>query len=259
MFRRIALLAFMIQWTTVFSQTEGNKGLEIAREADRRDSGWLDSTAEVTMILRSSHGEESYRYLHNSTLEVKHDGDKTLVVFEKPRDLKGTAFLAYSHKVEPDDQWLYMPSLKRVKRISSSNKSGSFMGSEFAFEDISSQEVEKYTYKYLKEETIQGIDFFVIERYPIDKKSGYTRQVVWYDKQHYRPFKIDYYDRKDALLKTLECRGYQKYLDKYWRAAEFFMQNHQTAKSTRILFKNYRFKVGLKSRDFNSNSLKRAR
>ena len=137
------------------------------------------------MDLRNRHGPESRRQLRNQTLEMNDDGDKSLVIFNEPRDVKGTAFLSFTHKSGPDDQWLYLPALKRVKRISSNNKSGPFMGSEFAYEDISSQGVEKYTYKYLQDEDYNGMSCFVIERYPVDEKSGYKRQVVWINNLSY--------------------------------------------------------------------------
>ena len=133
------------------------------------------------------------------------------------------------------------------------------MGSEFAYEDISSDEVEKYTYKYLRDESYEGMDCFVIERDPVDKYSGYTREIVWIDKQEYRPQKIDYYDRKDDHLKTLTFHEYHQYLDKFWRAMRFEMVNHQTGKSTRLLQTNFNFQAGLTDRDFDKNSLKRAR
>ena len=235
------------------------RGLEIAVEADHRDTGFGNLTAGMTMILRNRHGEESTREIRNRTKEVDGDGDKTLIIFDEPRDIKGTAFLNYTHAVGPDEQWLYLPALKRVKRIASNNKSGPFMGSEFAYEDISSQEVEKYTYAYLRDEVIDGVDHFVIERYPVDENSGYTRQVAWYDKAEYRLQKIDFYDRKDDLLKTLTYHDYQQYLDHYWRADRMEMVNHQTGKSTTLLWSNYMFQVGLTDRDFDKNSLKRAR
>ena len=111
--------------------------------------------------------------------------------------------LTFSHKAGDDDQWLYLPAVTRVKRIASANKSGSFMGSEFAYEDIGSQDVEKFTNKYLREETYEGMPCLVMERYPISPYSGYKRELFWIDKAEYRPFKIDYHDRKDSLLKTL--------------------------------------------------------
>jgi len=235
------------------------RGLAIAREADRRDTGWQNQASEMRMILRNKQGDESTRRIHNKSLEVDGDGDKALIVFDHPRDVKGTAFLSFTHATRPDDQWLYLPALKRVKRISSRNKSGPFMGSEFAFEDISSQEVEKYRYHYLRDETLDGHDSFVIERYPEYEHSGYTRQIVWLDKTMYQPLKIEFYDRKNALLKTLSYRGYRHYLNQYWRPDEMFMVNHQTGKSTTLKWSNYRFATGLTDRDFDQSSLKRAK
>ncbi len=234
-------------------------GLTIAREVDRRDSGFGDFTAELRMILRNRHGEQSERSLRSSTLEVDNDGDKSLVIFDHPNDVKGTAFLTYSHKSGPDDQWLYLPALKRVKRIASNNKSGPFMGSEFAYEDISSQEVEKYTYKFIRSEKLNNLDCFVVERYPVDPKSGYTRQLTWIDKQNYLYQKIDFYDRKDELLKTLTYFNYKQYGGKFWRSEEMTMVNHQTGKSTTLQWQNYKFGNELSDRDFDQNSLKRAR
>lgn len=241
------------------AETPQEKGLAITREADRRDEGFSDYTAHMEMTLRNRQGEESVRRLRISALEVKGDGDKSLSIFDEPADIKGTALLTFTHKTGADDQWLYLPALKRVKRIASENKSGPFMGSEFAYEDIASQEIEKYTYKYLRDETFEGKLCFVIERYPVDKHSGYTRQQVWIDQAEYRPWKIDFYDRKDSLLKTLVWRGYRQYLGKYWRADEMFMQNHQNGKSTLLKWKDYKFRVGLKPADFNEASLNRAR
>ena len=235
------------------------RGLEIATEADKRDTGFVDSTAKMEMELKNKQGQTSTRQVRVKTLEVEGDGDKGLSIFDTPADIKGTASLTYSHALKPDEQWLYLPALKRVKRISSKNKSGPFMGSEFAYEDISSQEIEKYTYKYIKDEVLNGIDCFVVERYPAYKHSGYTRQVAWINKQEYRPEKIVFYDRKNTLLKTLTYSGYQQYLGQFWRADVMHMVNHQTGKSTKLSWKDYKFKTGLTDKDFSRNSLKRAK
>ena len=239
--------------------TAEERGLEIAIEADRRDTGFNDNTAGVMMVLRNRHGESSERQMKIRTLEVENDGDKSLVTFDHPRDVKGTAFLSYTHKEGADDQWLYLPALKRVKRIASNNKSGPFVGSEFAYEDISSQEVEKYTYKYIKDDMLDGKSVYVVERYPVDPKSGYTKQITWIDQDEYRVWKVEFYDRKGDLLKTLNYEGYNQYLDQYWRADKFFMQNHQTGKSTELVWSDYNFGTGLSDRDFDQRSLQRAR
>jgi hypothetical protein len=250
----LCLLPFGLQ-----AETPEEQGRAIALEADKRDSGFGAYTNNVKMILRNKHGKESIREIRSKTLEVENDGDKSLTIFDRPRDVKGTALLSFTHKEGPDDQWLYLPALKRVKRIASDNKSGPFMGSEFAYEDITSQEVEKYTYKFIKDDSLNGMDVFVFERYPVDKKSGYTRQIIWMDKDNYKERKIEYYDRKNALLKTLILDEYNLYLDKFYRTHNMYMENHQTGKSTRLLQNNYNFDVELSDRDFDKNSLKRAR
>lgn len=235
------------------------KGLAIATEVDKRDTGFKDSKASLKMRLTNRTGKESIRSLKLSTLEVIGEGDKSLTIFDSPRDIKGTAFLSFTHALVPDEQWLYLPSLKRVKRISSSNKSGPFLGSEYAFEDLTSFEVAKYDYKYLKDDAAEGIDCFLSELTPKYKHSGYTRQLVWIDKERYIVIKIEYYDRKNSLLKTQFFKNYKQYLDQYWRADEQIMTNHQNGKTTALLWEDYQFKVGLTNRNFDKNTLKRAR
>ena len=258
LFELFLLIALTLP-ATVLAQTAEERGLEIAIEVDRRDTGFGDLAVQMGMLLRNRHGEESQRHMRNKIMEVAGDGDKSMIVFDRPRDVQGTALLTYTHKTEPDDQWLYLPALKRVKRIASRNKSGPFMGSEFAYEDLTSQEVEKYNYKFIEQKQLDGVPMWLIERYPLDKYSGYTRQLVWIHRDEYRPEKIEFYDRKNALLKTLVFRGYQKYLDQFWRADEMYMENHQTGKSTLLSWKDYRFRNGFSEADFRKNALKRAK
>ena len=241
------------------AQTAEEKGLEIAKERKARDTGWGDSVADMSMILRNAQGQETERKMRGKSLEIDGDGDKGLTIFDQPRDVKGTAFLNFSHATTPDDQWMYLPALKRVKRIASRNKSGPFMGSEFAFEDMSSFEIEKYTFKYLRDEVYEGMDMFVVEQIPVDKYSGYTRIIAWVDKEHYRAHKVEFYDRKDSLLKTLMLHEYKQYLDQYWRPMRSEMFNEQNGKSTELITHSLEFRTGLNDSDFNKNTLKRAR
>ena len=133
------------------------------------------------------------------------------------------------------------------------------MSSEFAYEDLSSFELAKYEFTYLGDETIDGIDCFMVEAIPTDKFSGYTKLVSWIDKAEYRVIKTDYYDRKKILLKTMNLSQYKLYLDKYWRPHQLDVVNHQTGKSTQLIIENINFNTGLDDKDFNQNSLKRAR
>jgi outer membrane lipoprotein-sorting protein len=252
-------MLFMGAPHVVASEAETAKALSIAKERKQRDIGWGTTEATVTMILGNGQGQEARRELNVKSLEVADDGDKALTVFNSPRDVKGTAFLSFSHALEPDEQWIYLPALKRVKRISSRNKSGPFVGSEFAFEDMTSYEVEKFSYEYLGEEEVNGEACFVLKQTPNYDYSGYTSQKVWIDKSHYRVQKIEFYDRKDTLLKVLKPQDYQLYKDKFWRPMRSEMRNVQTRKSTFLITENIDFDTGLSESDFDKNRLKRAR
>ena len=135
---------FCILISSISYHISANKALEIAILNDQNNNGFIDSSSDMTMNLINRKGDVVSRKLRFKRLEVPEDGDKSIAVFESPRDVKGVAILSYAHKVKSDDQWLYLPALKRVKRIASKNKSGPFLGSEFSFEDFSFQDVELY-------------------------------------------------------------------------------------------------------------------
>ena len=234
-------------------------GLAIAQDARARLEGFGDFTAQQVMVLRNRQGQESRRQLRVRVLEVPDAGDKSLFVFDDPRDVRGTAFLVHAHREDTDDQWLYLPALRRVKRISSANRSGSFMGSEFAYEDMTPPEVEKFTYRYLRDEPCGDSACTVTERVPVDKRSNYRRHLVWHDRDELRIRRVEYYDRKDAHLKTLTVSSYAQYLGGRWWAGEMTMVNHLTGKSTVLTWTDYRFGTGLEDNDFTPTSLRRAR
>lgn len=233
------------------------KGLAIAEEAERRDAGFNDFSARVEMTLNNKRGTVSEREFHINVLEVINDGDKSLVVFDRPRDIDGTALLTFSRKTQNDDQWVFLPALKRVKRISSTNRSGPFVGSEFAYEDMVLPEAEKYSWRWVKSENLNNVETHVVERAPNYKNSGYSRQLVWYDVEDLCIMKIEFYDRKGELLKILSIDGYELYNEKFWRASEMLMVNVQTGKSTRLRWNNYQFGNGFSENDFQIGQLQR--
>ncbi|NOU10851.1 MAG: outer membrane lipoprotein-sorting protein [Nitrospira sp.] len=242
--------------SVVHAEVQEDRGYTIAKETDKRDSGFGDSSNDSMFTLRNAQGEESVREFTVKTLEVPGDGDKDLAIFHRPADVKGTAVLTFSHGVKPDDQWLFLPELKRIKRISSVNKSGPFLGSEFAFEDIASWEIDKYTYKYLRDDVSDGHECFVVENTPVYEYSGYSKRIEWVDQTIYQPRKIEFYDRKNTLLKTLTFHDYRQYLDRYWRASRLEMVNHQNGKSTTLARSHYKFRNGFRDSDFSESALK---
>ena len=237
------------------------KGFAIAARSDRSDRGFGDSSVDLRMVLRNRAGREAVRDLSIRTLEVPDEslGDRSLIVFNSPPDIEGTGLLSHARILDPDDQWLYLPALKRVKRISSVNKSGPFVGSEFAFEDFTALELNKYDYLYLRTEPCGDLTCDVVERYPRYEHSGYTKQIAWVDQDVYQIRKVEFYDRRGDLLKTLTLTDYREYEGGYWRALTMSMINHQTGKSTDLLYSDYVFANGARDRDFVKGVLARLR
>ena len=239
---------------------ESQTGYDVFARCDRFDKGFGDSRVEATMILRNAAGQETQRQLLFQTLEKEDEtvGDKSLVIFQSPRDVEGTALLSHAKILDPDNQWLFLPALNRVKRISSANKSGPFVGSEFAFEDFTTTELNKFTYSYIGEEQLDGLAMDIVERFPRYERSGYTKQIAWVDQDIYQIRKVEFYDRKGALLKTLMLSDFRDY-DGVWRAHKLSMINHQTNKETDLLYKEFQFKNGLENGDFQQGILTRLR
>ena len=230
------------------------RGLEIAQAADKANQGFASERATLSMELVNAHGDVSKRKVAIETLEGTSDGDRSRVIFEWPPDVKGTKLLTWTHKQREDDQWLYLPAIKRTRRISGSNRTGSFMGSELAYEDLASAEVERFGYRYLDEQTLDGRATFRIERFPRDPNTGYAREVVWLDKEYQNPLRIDFYDRKQMLLKTAKFTGYKRY-DRFWRPATITFENIQTKKKTILTFENRQLGVKLAPQSFDSARL----
>lgn len=243
---------------SVSAKTSQQKGEEIAKKMEKANDGYIGEESEMEMILISAQGDRVERLMKGKVMEVKGDGDKSISIFLNPKDVKGTKMLTWSHKVKDDDQWLYLPSLKRVKRINSSSKSSSFMGSEFSFEDLGSQEREKFDYNLLSEKKVNGMAAWVLERKP-KTKSGYTKQIVTIAKKYMNPIKIEYYDRRSELLKVAEFSGYKQFNikgKKMYRVSKIHMKNLQTKKESIFEWKKRKIGKKLKSRDFTKRSLK---
>jgi hypothetical protein len=256
------LLAFaVILANSADAATPDEKGFEIAARSDRTDVGFAESEVELKMVLRNAAGQEATRSLRISTLEKPDEsvGDKSLVFFNTPRDIQGTALLSHAKILDPDDQWLYLPALKRVKRISSSNKSGPFVGSEFAFEDFTAIELNKFEYTFIGVEECDDLQCDVLERLPRYENSGYTKQIAWVDQTDFQIRKVEFYDRRGDLLKVLELKDYRLYENGVWRAHLLSMSNVQTNKNTDLVYEDFKFGSGLTEDDFVKGRLSRLR
>ena len=234
------------------------EGKRIFAEVSARNGGYGDQQANVTMELRRKSGGTTTRVMKLATIEVPNDGARTIVLFNNPVDVKGTEVLTYTHSSADDEQWIYLPAFKRVKQISDANKTTSFMGSEFSYEDLNSLNIQlpKFDYRLLRTEDLDGTPCQVVERVPRYARSAYKRQVVWVDRERSIVLKIEYYDTKDVLAKTLSLTKFRKYLTSLWRADEMSMVS-VTGDSTLLTWRDYKFKSGLALNDFSVSALKK--
>ena len=256
--------ALMLVMPVGNAKASNEKGLSIATEVDNRDKGWDDVTVEGEMVLKNKAGNESVRKFRSTILEAADasEGDRSIITFSQPRDVRGTALLTHS-KIEPEDdsQWIFLPAVKRVKRISSSNRTGKFVSSEFSYEDLGSEEVADNDHIWIEDAACAhdaSLTCAAVESRPKNKKSGYSRRVSFIDLDEYRVHQIDFYNRRGDLEKTLNFTDYQQYEGQFWRAHIMTMKNHQTGKSTRLSWGEYSFRQGLTDRDFTPQGLPKA-
>ena len=271
MFKRVLVMLAAVFYASVLSAAvlspeeealpPEEKGRRIADNLSDDQDGYIDSQLKMKMVLINKKGDETVREMRTKNKEgTGGEGDKGLIVFLSPPDQKGTALLTHAHDDKDNEQWLYLPALKRVKKIASNKKSGSFMGSEFSFEDIGGGgSTDDYEYKWLRDEIYEGKECFVLQSIPKDKNSGYTKIIAWVDKESGRNYKAEFYDRKKSHLKTMTITGYQTFKGDQDRPGELYMVNHQTGKSTKMIMTEYEFGVGLTDKEFTKNSLQRAR
>jgi outer membrane lipoprotein-sorting protein len=239
------------------SSTE--QGRVIAAKMDEKNSGFMGEKSQMKMYLRDSSGAEMMRSLKGQMMEVPQDGDRSLMEFLNPADVKGTKMLTWTHKQNSDDQWLYLPSLRRVKRISSRGKAAAFMGSEFSYEDLGGQEHEKYNFKYLRDEKLSEGNCWVLER-TSKVKSGYSKQIMWIHQQYYNPLKVEYYDRRGEVLKTATFSDYKQFKVEgklLWRVGKIHMKNIQTRKESIMVWDAREMGLSFKAMSFSKNGLRK--
>ncbi|MCO4754376.1 MAG: outer membrane lipoprotein-sorting protein [Bacteriovoracaceae bacterium] len=227
---------------------------EIMEKVDKANKGIIGASGEMSMTLIDAQANKVERLLKAQTLEGNAQNDKSILEFIKPLDVKGVKLLTHTIKDDANKQWLYLPRFKRVKKINSRNQSCSFMASEFSYEDIAGRQLDKYSYKLLKEDDSS----WTIESTP-KTKSGYTKLISIINKEYMNPVKTEYYDRRSELLKVAIMSKFEphKVKDKTFHLAKtIHMKNQQTKKESILTWNNRSLGVSLKESDFKSTKLK---
>lgn len=233
------------------------RGREIAAIVDRNDAGFADYVVAGRMTMRRPGGASAARMFEMSTFEVRDGGDKRVVVFSQPRDLAGFVSLTHTNPGAPDDQWIYLPAIKRVKRLAARDKTGSFAGSEFSYEDIATWELANYDYQFVRDEPCgePATTCHTIANLPRYAYSGYAKLVETIDPRIWQPVRIVYFDKAGRELKRLDFHGYRKHAGRYWRPARIIMTNLRDGAVSQIDWDQYRFGTGLKAADLSEARL----
>ena len=242
------VLTFLLS-TSAFA----NQAYDIVKKMTTDGEGFGFEESEISMTLVDAYGKEAHRKLKAFVQEDLKNGNKSLIEFTIPFDVKGTKLLSWRSKNDDNSQWLYLPKLKRVKKLLGSQQSGSFMGSEFSYEDISGSELEKYNYELVKETDQE----YIIESKP-KKESGYSKIIATYYKQYGAPTHAEYYDRKKVLLKESKIDGYTVYefsKKKVFKPAKIVMKNRQTKKSSILTWDKRKIQESLPATYFSPNSM----
>ena len=204
-------------------------GKQIAEYVDAYNTGLKDSYSKSTITNISASGEKMASKTTQLSLE-KSNGNMGLIRYQSPASVAGVAMLTHENHKATDESWLYLPSNRRVRRISGANRTSSFQGTEFTYEDLSSLVPSRYKWKFVKESKGKDGAILQIEGVPTDKNSGYSKLRYHINTKMWRATKIEYYDKGGRLLKNLAVSKWKLYHGRFWRAHKFEMHNKQTQK-----------------------------
>jgi outer membrane lipoprotein-sorting protein len=253
------LTCFSVLFTTLTLSSawaDDPKARQIMEKVDARDDG-DNMTSDMQMVLIDKNKNERIRLLSTFRKDKGRDEWK-LMFFLEPANVKDTAFLSYDYHDadKDDDQWLYLPALRKTKRIASSDKSSSFMGSDFSYADMTNEALDNYDYKILKEMDVRGHKVWLIERVPRSERVidqyGYTKSLQFVRQDNFVVVRAVHWVREGGRLKYMDIKRL-KLIDDIWQPIEIHMT---TTKAKRILhktimrFQNVKFNQNLKENLF---------
>lgn len=256
--KKISILFTLFLALTTFLHAEPLTGRDIIQKVDSRKSGETSKNL-TTMTLVSKRGKERVREILSYTRDYG-DVEKTVMIFLAPADVKGIGYLTYAYedKGTDDDTWLFLPALKKVRRISGSSRNDYFMGTDFTYDDMGDREIDEDTHTLIKEEIINENTCWVVESFPVDKTYMYSKRVSWINQDNLITVKVDYYDRQGKLLKQLTVSDLSL-IDGIWSAGIMEMNNIQDKHKTRLEKKDVQFNLEVNDSYFRVSTLERGR
>jgi outer membrane lipoprotein-sorting protein len=247
------LLIIAVSGTAALSAAEMT-GKKVMEQVYNRPDG-EQMSAELSMLITNSRGSTRKREI----VQYRSSGDeieKKIMFFTSPADVRDTSFLSWSYADgRPDDQWIYLPALKRVKRISSDSKSDSFMGSDFNYDDMGERHPDEDTHRIVDEKTVDGHPCYVVESVPRSSGDEFSRTLSWVVKDEWIGLKKEYYDGSDWLYKQLAIDDYEK-IDGIWVITDMTMSNLEKGSSTRIRMNDVKFNEGRSDSFFSERQMR---
>ncbi len=236
-------------------------GLDIAKNINQVEEG-VQQTRKLHMKMVDRRGKVRERY----TLGFrKYYGEekRTVLFYLKPKNIKDTAFLTYDYPDNEDDQWLYLPALRKARRISASDRGDYFLGTDYTYEDIKKEgkvETRDYNFTTLAQDTIDGTLTYLVEGVPkgkkIAKELGYGKAHWWVDPSNWVVLKAKYWDTKLNELKTLNMGDVRK-VDGIWTRHTMKVANHKTGHSTEFTFSEVDYESQVKDKLFTRQAITR--
>jgi len=257
LFGVLGMFTAVCLWPSPGVCAEALSAYQIVKKSEALMDQAKDSKNEMLMTLIDKRGNKRERKLLSYAKNYPDGSKKALIIFEAPADVKGTSFLVWSNEKKDDQQWLYLPALQRVRQVTSSSKGDSFMGSEFSFYDMGTRNLDKNTYKLLKEEAVDGQACYVIESIP-NEAEFYGKVVTWIRKENFVPAKMQFYDTKGAFLKEgtmtkiISIKGINT-------PTHIEMKNAQNGRATILDLSNIQYDSGLSDDIFTQRYMQRGR
>lgn len=204
-----------------------NSGLEIMEKQKKRQHADYETMVQNVVLEDLKTSTKEKRKLRRHSMNLGPKKEKTLTAFLNPNDIKGTALLNWKNEGRSDDQWLFLPALRKMQRIASSGKRKYFMGTDFTYSDLEGENLSNWNYECVATVKCKKKKCYKIEATPKSKdlinETGYSKRVLWVRRKIYSTVKVDFYDKKGKLLKTLENSKLKKYAKKLWRAKKSVM------------------------------------
>lgn len=236
----MTLLVFLLFVPAVWAEPTGREIMQEQKNRHEVDSEYTESV----MILSDSRDNRERRLLKEYNKDFEDGQNRSLMVFLDPADIRGTALLTWDHENAPSDQWLYLPAQGRMQRIADSSKKSYFMGTDFTYEDLEPEELDNFVYEVLRNEEVDGHACWVIEAVPASEEqkriSGYSKRHLWIRHDNYVTVRIDFFDRRERVMKTQVAHDLENIRGDLWRARTTLMDNFSREHKTVIGVQNRR-------------------